>query len=374
MSKFTQLYPEWISLYLSGKSTVEIAKAYDTSHKVVWAALKRNNVEMRPAAKFGKVHKEWIDLYVSGWSLGKIADKYGTDAANVLYTLKKHGVERRDIPEHARHEELMPFHAEWAKLYKNGMSANDIAKKYNMDDTTVWRAIQGAGVETRSAGLAHRKYFVKNNSAFDQIDTFEKAYWLGFLMADGNLYKATKGAETSLQVNLGKVDIGHIEKLKVFLDTDAPIHMVEKTNAACFSVSSESLANGLIKWGCIPKKSLVLQFPNIPGEFYAPFVLGYFDGDGSVFQVSKTANKYGIRVNFCSGSCDFMERMQIILLNAARISTTPLQKRKNSNIYLFNIERKADVRKIYEWFYSGATVYLDRKKKKFDELINNKGF
>ena len=52
-------------------------------------------------------------------------------------------------------------------------------------------------------------------------------------------------------------------------------------------VNSPHLINTLISYGCTPKKSLTLKFPDISifknMDLIRHFIRGYFDGDGSVF-------------------------------------------------------------------------------------------
>ena len=373
MGKTNPYRSEWIELYESGKSNVEIAEKFNTAPKTVWQALSRWGIEMRKS-KFGSVHEEWVSRYLAGESMGSIAKDYGTDAANVHFTLRQKGVECRQSTEMIKHEELLKYHAEWIELYKGGMSAPKIAMKYGEDDTTVWRVIRDSDAEMRKSGETNQKYFVQNDHVFDVIDNTDKAYWLGFLMADGNIYGRNEGDERLLQVNLSEIDENHIDKLREFLVTDAPKTPVEKTKAIHFKVSSSTLAKGLINQGCVPRKSLIIQYPKIPDELQWSFVLGYFDGNGSVFKSKTKGNKYGVSVAISCGSEDFIAKLQVVMLRLAGLSNISLFRVKNVNTFGLSVIRKADIHKLHEWFYANATTYLDRKKLKYDELINNKGF
>lgn len=45
------------------------------------------------------------------------------------------------------------------------------------------------------------------------------------------------------------------------------------------------MANDLINLGCIPRKTLVLKFPNestVPKQLIKHFIRGYMDGDGCI--------------------------------------------------------------------------------------------
>ena len=364
---------EWIELYDSGVSTAEIAKKFETKPSIVAQALNRRGVKMYKS-KFSKFHEEWVTRYIAGESMRAIAKDYGTDAANIHFTLRQKGVVCRKTPETIKHEELLKYHVEWVELYKGGMSAPKIAMKYGENDTTVWRVVRDSDAEMRKSGETNQKYFVQNDHAFDVIDDAEKAYWLGFLMADGNVSSSPDGHGKLLQVNLAEVDKRHIEKLREFLITDAPIRPVEKTKSMHFAVSSSNLTKGLVGQGCVPRKSLIIKYPDIPDDLQWSFILGYFDGNGSVFKTKDNGpdKKYGVRLIFCCGSRDFITWLQITLLQNARLSSVISKLDRNN--HQISVGRKDDIRKLHKWLYANATIYLDRKKLKFDELINNKGF
>lgn len=48
-------------------------------------------------------------------------------------------------------------------------------------------------------------------------------------------------------------------------------------------INSNDMVKDCISHGIVPRKSLILEPPQIDKQFYLPFILGYFDGDGSVF-------------------------------------------------------------------------------------------
>ena len=55
-----------------------------------------------------------------------------------------------------------------------------------------------------------RKYVIDHHF-FDEIDTEEKAYWLGFITADGNVMQTKTGS--TLRVILAVKDAGHLERM-----------------------------------------------------------------------------------------------------------------------------------------------------------------
>lgn len=162
------------------------------------------------------------------------------------------------------------------EMYLNGHSLNDIAKI--AQDTKGVMALRNRlhklGVDTTKNMKRYRykisesckKYHI-NATVFDNIDTEEKAYWLGLLMADGYNHQNKSCVALRLQAE----DRYILEKYKIFLDTDAPIYMFNSTTKVnkldrdycelniCSPKFSESLAN----IGCVQNKTYTLEFPNI---------------------------------------------------------------------------------------------------------------
>ena len=125
---------------------------------------------------------------------------------------------------------------------------------------------------------------------FEIIDTEEKAYWLGFLYADGSV----SSTDNRIELGLAEKDLNHIEKFKEFIGIPNKISYRPQTKSYRYSFKSIPCKEDLIKHGCVPKKSLILKFPTeeqVPEHLIRHFIRGYFDGDGwfsntsSCFQV-----------------------------------------------------------------------------------------
>lgn len=131
-----------------------------------------------------------------------------------------------------------------------------------------------------------KKYYGQYDT-FKNIDSPEKAYWLGFIAADGCVYQREKNA--SLILNIHAKDKEHLEKFKNFMNTNANIVLhiqndgfSNNTPMAKIVLNDKNMILDIIDKGIIPRKSLILKPPKIDKEYYLPFILGYFDGDGSI--------------------------------------------------------------------------------------------
>lgn len=120
-----------------------------------------------------------------------------------------------------------------------------------------------------------------DETLFDEIDTEEKAYWLGFIFADGNI----SATDFRVTLNLSIKDESHLLKFKEFLKYTGNISYTHGEHPGCrIFFRSKHMWNSLNNLGCTPAKSLTLNFPE-QSVFKYPylikhFIRGYCDGDG----------------------------------------------------------------------------------------------
>ena len=193
---------------------------------------------------------------------------------------------------------------------------------------------------------------------FEKIDTEDKAYWLGFLYADGSV----GSKENKIELSLAEQDLHHIEKFRDFISINNKISYREKTKSYRYSFRSESCKQDLVNQGCVPKKSLILKYPTydqVPKHLMKHFIRGYFDGDGwftnteSCFQVGIIGTE-----DFIKGFLDNIDDIIFIC-----------RRELGAKRYVFGAYQ--DVLNFLNWIYQGATVYLDRKYEYYLDFINN---
>jgi len=138
--------------------------------------------------------------------------------------------------------------------------------------------------------LGGRHNYALDDGYFDSIDTEGKAYWLGFITADGCVQTGTVGANgwlrNQLSVKLKESDAGHLEKLKSALSAESPVRLVPQatlsSGAAEIAVTSGRLVESLISLGVGPRKSLSVQPWIGPDELMRHYWRGMVDGDGTL--------------------------------------------------------------------------------------------
>lgn len=194
-----------------------------------------------------------------------------------------------------------------------------------------------------------------NPYKFKEIDSEEKAYWLGFIYADGCMSENSR-----IGVMLKSTDVNHLYKLKNFLEWDKePVIRVNGKWERCELVfRCKSMFEDLLRLGCHPRKSKSLSFPTkeqVPDKFLFHFLRGYCDGDGYLGIYNKDGHQYS-RLSFC-GTYDFINGM----LDRTKWKRNKIRVRDNG---LSLIEWQGKFGKEYtRQMYQNATVFLDRKYK-----------
>lgn len=123
----------------------------------------------------------------------------------------------------------------------------------------------------------------------------------------------------------------------------------------------------LQKLGCTSRKSLSLNFPTnlmVPNELMKFFILGYFDGDGSLW-ISKNGKCAQFKIisstKFCNGLCSYFNTIGIY----SKVWHDTHHKMETS--YL-RINRRSEIYSYLNNVYDGATFFLKRKYMKFQQL------
>lgn len=230
-----------------------------------------------------------------------------------------------------------------------------------------------------------------NESVFNEINDEKSAYFLGLIYADGNLSKDKIWNSWKLSISQSEKDLDIIYKFKSFLETNKKIYESTYKGKKYYliSVNSENICLNLIKYGVNENKSLILTFPKFIDDSLMPhFIRGYFDGDGSVWEgkrkkmIVKKENKQGefreriiqnVKFNF-TGSNTFIPFLQEYLIEHLGLSKTKLNysksKEKHKHCSMEYSGRK-NMKKLYDYMYSSATIYGKRKKEKFENIIKN---
>ena len=260
------------------------------------------------------------------------------------------------------------------KMYNMGETYKNIAMAFHTKDTRISAYLKSIGCEKRAKNTLKnhvylsksRKYKV-NEDYFEIIDSENKAYWLGFLYADGCVRKRYgkngKSKGGSVELSLKASDRYHISNFLYDIGSNAPI--IDKNvnlngkeyKAVRVNISSIKMVNDLIDHGCIEKKSLKLAKPvGVPCDLVSHFIRGYFDGDGCVaFYPKKHHYTYSIL-----GTEDFLN----FVIQVSNIDSFSIIKFSHKKCCELKIYSKRCVEIFHNYIYAGKSIYLERKYQK----------
>jgi DNA-binding transcriptional regulator WhiA len=246
--------------------------------------------------------------------------------------------------------------------YLEGYSGIQIAEQFKIKPHQVYYVLKKNNVSTRSNIENSRKYKA-NLDYFQDINTEEKAYWLGFIFADGSVgsYGPNK-SEHVFKLDLGIKDIDHLVKFNKCLESNHPI--LTYTNKSSYhkngvefarlKICSKKFCDHLREKGCIDNKTNILLPPeNLPESFERDFIRGYVDGDGSIKVQKNTISKY--RLGICGTE-------EIIKWIAERIPKPGAIQPSKS---IFNMTCHSDN---VLYLYKNSSMYLDRKYERYLDI------
>ena len=300
-----------------------------------------------------------INSYVENkLSATKIAKAIGTTAATVCSYLRDNGI----VVENRQNKLNFDLDRDIIPKYNQGISLSKLAKEFETTVQTLSKKLKERGIE-----VINRQNLTKfNENIFDIIDSEDKAYWLGFIFADGYISSRDNGFELSLSAE----DTEHLVKFNTFMQHNKDNVKIGKAKCngkeytRCrWGVVNKHLWNTLNNLGCTPQKSNILKFPNLEifsdRKLIIAFIRGYFDGDGCI-----TAYTNGKPKASFLGTEDFLNILKNLLLmygiNTGKLVIDPREKYTRT----LNVSQP-DSLKFLHLIYKDSNIYLTRKYNKY---------
>jgi len=223
------------------------------------------------------------------------------------------------------------------------------------------------------------------NREFKKINNEQKAYFLGFMYADGCISAIKRKSSTYIkyQVQISLTDEQIIKEfqenfpffnLQIF---DFSKYKSTWSKQFALRKANKQLFDDLLNQGMLERKSgensKNLKLPNLDKSLWKHFIRGLFDGDGSISVYLKRPTQR--RVEICSSSKDFLLEIKL-LLEKYGINCPIFREKYNNKSPLYVLEwiNYKDIVSFKNFLYENATIFLIRKKEKFDsfKLVNKK--
>lgn len=195
---------------------------------------------------------------------------------------------------------------------------------------------------------------------FDNIDDEHKAYWLGFLLADGYV------DNRCVMFCLGKKDIESVKAFKEDLNAEHPIRY-NKDGNPIISITCKRLCGTLMNYGFHHDKSHSFDMSKIlkviPEKFENHFIRGMFDGDGSIKYYKydyQNVPFYHFGYTGLKNVCDYV---------AEKLDLDTIVQERDTDVFSVKSKNPHKIIEIYNYLYKDATIYMQRKYNTFQEII-----
>lgn len=224
---------------------------------------------------------------------------------------------------------------------------------------------------------------------FDTIDSNSKAYIVGFIAADGAIVSnggkslvltITIKYEDKAVLEFIKSEIGNAHKL---LEINRPNSFDKSKNIhhIRYSIADKYIVSALNNLGITQNKSLTMGniINNIPLEYRDAFIIGYFDGDGSVTTNDKVHPKFSVTENKIKYYPDhsiyaqFRGTKEFLSGICLHLDISDGFIKSYDSIPCLSFANKKDIVKLFNC-YKGLQFFYKRKHDKFLERINHVSF
>ena len=239
-------------------------------------------------------------------------------------------------------------------LYNKDISVYEISKEFNVDVGTIYSRLKKLGIYKR------RRKFKLNEDYFENINNQNKAYWLGFIMADG--YNSGSYIRIDIQ------DKGHLEILRddIYPNKDRQIKIkISRTNKEIYylTIQSKKIVKDCENLGIVQRKTFVTKYPIIDSKFDKDFIRGLFDGDGCLtYSMDGNYRRYTLTI---LGTKDLVLEIKNIISKLG----INIGFRKTRSIFEISIRGNRQIIKLLNWLYDGSETSMIRKFKKYQDFI-----
>lgn len=315
-------------------------------------------------------YDEIVKLYKNGLLQREIAEMYSVGRMTINAILKKCGASELGTTFKSR--KLVFLESEEKSIcdmYLSGISSVQIGKQFGCDHKTITKVLDKYCIDRIGVGL--RRYQL-NEHYFDNIDTPNQAYILGFFYADGSNCEDKQTITMSLQEEDGYI----LDMIRQEIGSEKPLEYLDYSkkhdggynykNQYRLLMFSKHMSQVLHDKGMPQNKSLILQWPTfLRDDLYSHFLRGYIDGDGHLRKVGHFVSLVSTE-DFCNSAKEYIENKLGI---ECKIIDSPCH---NGITRQLIISKKENTKPFLDYIYQDVEICLQRKYQiYYEKYINN---
>lgn len=341
----------------------ELSRIYGIKVSTIKGIWQRNGLKGKTT--FSPDPIEFSELYQNN-SVTEVANYYNKDRHTITKYAKKLRLYSRPEKKISKQQEQDIVE----RYYTH--SSTELAAEYQVSTSRIQQIWHNHGL----SGKQNRIYHL-NENYFQNIDSDEKAYWVGFIAADGCIYQyKEENKQDILSIALAIKDIEHLRKFQQALQTNKPISIGKhgknkQYQHASLQVSSNKISVDLQRVGITPRKTYNVKWPTIPENLLPAYIRGYFDGDGTISTDIAPTTLHKTYINLAgyeTNMKNFQEYLSTKGIQSTIYCTNKSTEHENFCSLLFT--NKKNKQKFLSLIYNNASVYLERKYELAQKFID----
>lgn len=294
-----------------------------------------------------------IELYENGKTMKSIGLQLNIGPVSVKNILERFGIPIRSKGGKTKlPEELI------VDLYKKQNSTGVLAKQFGVSVKTICDILKKHNIERNNPQGA----FNLDRNYFKSIDRPDKAYFLGLLLTDGNVWgkqiRIELKSDDEYILNTFAKYIGRPEA-KLHRRISGKNSILSHLNTYC-----DQWVKDLAQWSVTPKKTYTTKIPILSEDMMPHLIRGIIDGDGYI-------SADGSQIGICGANYENIKIIKDYLIHTLDIRDN-LIITTNNGIYDVKWGSKKDVLKIGEYIYKDKNdCYLKRKFDRWYSKFNS---
>ncbi len=306
-----------------------------------------------------KLEEKIINSYINNEGGVKvIGDKYNINPITVYNILKRNNVSIRTKGGYDKNyfdkEKII-------NEYSSGVKVTDIAKEYNVPIETIYYIL-------KTSNIPRDHIYINANlrrDYFHEIDSYDKAYFLGLMITDGCVLE-----DNSVSITLKESDSDILEVFRDKIGNENPLYINDRRRhnsyerEAIFKFKSKQTQVDLARYGVVYRKTFITFFPFLLGhpDMMRHMIRGLIDGDG---WVSYKSHSMGI----CSASYEFIFWFREFMCSVLDI-IKPTIIVQHETLFTVVWHSKHDIYAIGKFIYVGKKdCFLKRKFQNWLQII-----
>ena len=365
IKNYTKEQIEYIKNYYLTKTAKEIGEHIGkTPAQVTYVALKKLKLSKRKETKWTEEEVSFLKNNYKTKTHEEMAKYLNRAASAVCAKCFSLNLYKKEVP-------WTEMDYQYVRDHYMNMQTSEIANYLH-------RSPDAVKIKAKQMGL--KKYpYCCDYHYFDEINTEEKAYWLGFLSADGWISRKEGSKVGVTGCELQYKDIEHLKKMNKSISGNYRIVdrwrscglsiTDEKKHMCSIRIYSSIMYDSLEQLGFANKKSFNFKMPLLKENLIRHYIRGYFDGNGCL---CFDREKYSFKVDFTLSSLE-MRNSILDLFSSLNIPYINNDKASPNGtmIYRPTIRYNKDKFLFLKYMYDNCSIYLDRKYQKYLNVLSN---